>query len=243
MNTALSITLWNVEWAKPDSTRGSFFRRRLSELSSPVICLTEGFAELLPAGGHVIASDPDYGYPLQTDRRKVLLWSREQWRGVDTVGSPSLPAGRFVAGTTDTPLGEVRFIGICIPWRDAHVRTGRRDRQLWQDHMTYIQHLSSVLSQRDTAIPAVLLGDFNQRVPRAHQPESVFGALTNALSCGFTLVSAGQIPGSPELSIDHLAVTSAFQSLRIEHLSRYNEDNVAMSDHFGLRVFLQPTET
>jgi len=243
MNESLTIALWNVEWAKPGSARGSFFFRRLCELSTPVICLTEGYSDLLPRGGHVITSEPDYGYPLQAGRRKVLLWSQEPWRDIETLKASPLPSGRFVAGTTETPLGAARFVGVCIPWRDAHVRTGRRDRQPWQDHLSYLQHLSAVLSQRDTTLPNILLGDFNQRVPRCRQPESVFTALTNALSCGFELATAGHIPGATESSIDHLAATSTLRPLCVEHLSRYDANGVSMSDHFGLRVVLQHTET
>lgn len=239
MNQALSITLWNSEWAEPGTARGNFFRQRLVELSSSVICVTEGYSDLLPDGGHVITSEADYGYPLQVGRRKVLLWSQQPWREVDCLGVAALPSGRFVAGTTDTALGVVRFIGVCIPWRDAHVRTGRRDRQRWQDHFTYLQHLSSILAQRDTAFPAVLLGDFNQRVPRAYQPETAFSALMEALSSDFQLITSGEIPDAPEATIDHLAITSSLQSLTVEYLSRYDASGNPMSDHFGLRVWLQ----
>jgi endonuclease/exonuclease/phosphatase family metal-dependent hydrolase len=235
----LTIALWNVEWAKPGSSRATFFQRRLCELSCPVICLTEGYPELLPPDGHVILSEADYGYPLQAGRHKVLIWSREPWQDVDTLGSPLLPSGRFVAGTTNTPIGPVRFVGVCIPWRDAHVRTGRKDRQPWQDHLTYLQHLGSVLAQRTTKCPAIMLGDLNQRVPRAGQPEAVFSALTDALSCGFELVTSGSIPGTPELAIDHLAATSELAPTGVEHLDRHDENGEPMSDHFGLRIHLQ----
>lgn len=243
MNHSLSVVAWNTEWAKPSSPRGTFFAHRLDELASPVICLTEACAELLPGNGNIITSAPDYGYSLVPGRRKVLLWSQATWRDVDTVGDASLPSGRFVAGTTDTPLGEVRFIGVCIPWRDAHVRTGRRDRAPWQDHLTYLKHLAPLLSHRVKASPTVLLGDFNQRVPRARQPRYVFSALADALDCGFVLTTAGPIPGTTELSIDHLAATCSLSAAKVEHLDRHDEHGVAMSDHFGIRVTLQGNQT
>jgi hypothetical protein len=40
---------------------------------------------------------------------------------------------------TDTPIGPIRFVGVCIPWRDAHVRTGRRDRAPWEDHLRFLE--------------------------------------------------------------------------------------------------------
>ncbi|HEY1051050.1 MAG TPA: hypothetical protein VGE39_14870, partial [Prosthecobacter sp.] len=114
-------------------------------MSSHVICVTEGYADIFPEGGHIITSDADHGYPITPGRHKVLLWSRNPWREVDALGSALLPPGRFVAGTTDTPRGPLRFIGVCIPWRDAHVRTGQRNRQPWEDHLTYLQHLRPLL--------------------------------------------------------------------------------------------------
>jgi endonuclease/exonuclease/phosphatase family metal-dependent hydrolase len=237
----LSVTLQNVQWAAPQSRRGLVFSRRFREQSSDVICLTEGYACLLPETGYVIDSADDYGYRLTPGRRKVLLWSRAPWRDVDSVGSPSLPTGRFVAGTTDTSLGPVRFIGVCIPWRDAHVRSGRRDRQPWEDHLTFLRHLPSVLAGCDRSLPLVLLGDFNQRVPRGRQPQAAFSALTAMLDCGFRLITAGEIAGAPWPSIDHIAVPKDFVAAEIECLNNCDESGATMSDHFGLRVVLKVT--
>jgi endonuclease/exonuclease/phosphatase family metal-dependent hydrolase len=238
VNESLSIGIWNVEWASRASERGSFFIKRLGELSSHIICVTEGYADVLPEGGHVITSDADYGYASKPGRRKVLLWSRNPWREVDAIGSPLLPPGRFVAGTTNTPRGAVRFVGVCIPWRDAHVRSGRRNRQPWDDHLTYLQHLPPLL-QFDCSVPTVLLGDFNQRIPRARQPEHVFSALTAALSPGFRLATAGIIVGAPDLAIDHLAIRGALEPVQTDFLSQHDANGAQMSDHFGLRVLLQ----
>jgi endonuclease/exonuclease/phosphatase family metal-dependent hydrolase len=234
----LSIVLWNVMWASRASRRGTFFVQRLSELSGQVICLTEGHADILPAGGHVVASEPDYGYPIRPGRRKVLLWSRNPWRDVDSLGSSELPSGRFVAATTDTPCGPVRFIGVCIPWRDAHVRSGQRNRQAWEDHLTYLQSLRLIL-RKDAGIPTVLLGDFNQRIPRRRQPQDVFDALTAALSPDFRIATTGLFRGAPSHAIDHLALRGSLESVQIECLDRRDSIGAAMSDHFGLRIVLQ----
>jgi len=238
VNERLSIGLWNVEWASPASQRGGFFIQRLGELSSHVICVTEGYADLFPEGGYIISSEADYGYPIAPGRRKVLLWSRNPWREVDTLGSTLLPPGRFVAGTTETPRGAVRFIGVCIPWRDAHVQTGQRNRQPWDDHLSYLQHLPPLL-QSERSLPIVMLGDFNQRIPRARQPEHVFSALTAALLPDFRLATAGTIADAPDLSIDHLAVCGSLEPVHVDFLSHHNAYGTQMSDHFGLRVLLR----
>lgn len=169
MSIELAIGVWNVEWASLASKQGAFFSQSLAGLSCDILCVTEGHANILPADGHVITSDADYGYPMKPGRRKVLLWSRSPWRDVDGLGSPHLPSGRFVAGTTDTPIGPTRVYGVCVPWHHAHVRTGRRDRAIWEDHSTYLEHLCSIVHS-DTSNPSVLVGDFNQRVPRSRQP-------------------------------------------------------------------------
>lgn len=127
------VATWNLEWATRRAPRGMLLRERLNAMAADVLCITESSAGMLPDSGYYISSDSDYGYPGSPDRRKVLLWSPEPWTDVDDHGSDSMPGGRFVAGTTNSPFGPVRIIGVCIPWKDAHVRSGRRDRQPWQD--------------------------------------------------------------------------------------------------------------
>jgi hypothetical protein len=206
MSNELSVGLWNVQWASRATLRGSCIRRRLDELSSQVICITEGHADIFPEGGNVITSHADFGYPIKPGRRKVHLWSRSPRRDVDTLGSPFMPPGRFVAGLTKTPCGDIRFIGVCIPWHEAHVRTGQRNRRPWEDHLLYLQYVAPLL-RSESAMPTVLLGDFNQRIPCARQPKTVFSALTSALAPRFRLATAGPIGDVLLPSIDHVAPT------------------------------------
>lgn len=226
-----------VEWAIPGTSRGTFFQQRLVEPTTSVACVTEGFAALLPNHGDLMLANPDYGYPLRHHRRKVMLWSRLPWRDVDLVGDPALPPGRFVAGTTETPIGDVRFIGVCIPWRDAHVRTGRRDRKPWADHLSYLRHLRSVLDRYTDERPTVILGDFNQRVPRVRQPTEVYAALMATMH-GLTFATAGPIDGAPTSSIDHVAFTPDLIAKAVRYLSPNDVAEEVMSDHFGLEVRL-----
>ena len=124
----LRLALWNVQWASPASARGAEIRERLLSRDADRIYGTEGFAGLLPEDGHRTLSDPDFGYATRDDRRKGLLWSRWPWDRVDSIGLPELPGGRLVRGQRSTPVGESTVIGVCIPWRLAHVSTGRRLR-------------------------------------------------------------------------------------------------------------------
>ena len=162
------ISCWNSDWATPTSKRGKFF---IGKFDSDIICLAEGYENLLPKDGYIISSHEDYGYKSKNGRRKVILWSKNEWTDIDQLGSKEIPSGRFISGVTSG----IRIIGLCIPWRFAHVSTGRKDRKPWEDHLSFIQNLS--FSNQKT----IILGDFNQNIPKKNQPEKVFASLNNMI--------------------------------------------------------------
>lgn len=230
----LRLVLWNVEWAKTSMRRGQRIAEILADVAPDVMCLTETTLDLLPAGGNVIEAEPDYGYAHDGGRRKVVLWSKTPWTDVDDVGSPQMPGGRYISGCT---LG-VRFTGVCVPWRDAHVRTGRRDRKAWQDHLVYLEHLAPIASQQASEhVPVCLLGDFNQRVPRFRQPPHVHEALRSVLSAGLTCVTGDDVGLAHDL-IDHVAVDSGFLVTDLVLLPKVTPDGVRLSDHEGVVITL-----
>jgi hypothetical protein len=128
---------WNIQWAKSGTKRGNAIREIIDLQGADVVCITESYAGLF-ADGHTICSGEDYGYPIKQGRRKVMLWSKTAWRDVDVVGDPGLPTGRFVAGTHSTPIGDIRFVAVCIPWSSAHVSSGSKNRKRWEDHLSYL---------------------------------------------------------------------------------------------------------
>jgi len=139
------------------------------------VCLTEGEPDLCPPNGYTITSSNEHGYTSRRGgQRKVLLWSQQEWDNVDEIGNSGLPPGRYISGVTDTNLGPLRIIGVCIPWSHAHVSTGRRDRQLWQDHLTFLEELESLLNRRSDDIDTIVVGDFNQRIPPTTCTEDCF---------------------------------------------------------------------
>jgi endonuclease/exonuclease/phosphatase family metal-dependent hydrolase len=143
---------------------------------------------------------------------------------------PPRPApGRFVAGLTDSPLGPVRVIGVCIPWARAHVSTGRRDRKPWQDHLSFLQHLPETLNP---AAPLLLAGDFNQTLPRTRAPRAAASALQTALH-GLTTPTANKIPSLDRLLIDHLAHSPHFTTTGIRGIPRHHLSGLPLSDHDG----------
>lgn len=209
MKSKLKISCWNSEWASPKSKRGQFFRE---QFNSDVICVTEGYESLLPNYGYIISSKEDYGYKIKKGRRKVILWSKNEWSEIDQLGSKAIPTGRYISGIT---MG-ITFIGICIPWRFAHVSTGRKNRKQWQDHLTFIENLN--IKKNKT----IILGDFNQNIPKTNQPIQVYSAL-NKLINGMTLLTS-------HMGLDHIAISNELKAsdvLKIPTGSNSDHDGIS----------------
>jgi endonuclease/exonuclease/phosphatase family metal-dependent hydrolase len=228
-----SIVVWNVEWAGPRSVKGIELARRIAAESPDIVCLTEtwlGFA--LPAG-HVVTSEPDYGYGSAADKRKVLLWSRNPWHDVSYgIGLQSV-GGRFIRAKTDTPCGRLDVWGVCIPWRDAHVRTGRRDRSPWADHLTYLAAVSEMQPSTD-ARSRIVVGDFNQQIPAQSGLPQHAAALTAALGT-LTVATAGMKRASGKGVIDHCAHSSDLRVSNVRVLAAKHNDR-ELSDHDGIAM-------
>lgn len=234
----MSLLTWNLAWKARHSRSGRILADRIAACGSDVACLTETMLDFPAEDGHVIAAEEDYGYRIVSGRRKALLWSRSPWRKTDFVGSPDLPRGRFVRGETDTPIGAVTVVGICIPWSHAHVTGGRRDRTPWEDHCAYLRHLDPIL--RDIDGPLVVMGDFNQRIPRIRGNVEAEALLRAALG-PLTIATRGPIPVGGEVdhraAIDHIAHDTSLTARAVTGLSNF-KDGRQLSDHFGVAVTL-----
>jgi hypothetical protein len=149
---------------------------------------------------------------------------------MDDVGNELLPSGRFVSGTTSTPIGELKVICVCIPWRDAHVHTGQRNRKLWEEHLAYLNGLREVLSRQKEA--TIVIGDYNQRIPKLGQPVEVYNALQSAFE-GFEVATQGKAPGLGVQLIDHLAHSPDLQATWCECWPNVSQDSLYLSDHPG----------
>ncbi|MFZ4434423.1 MAG: endonuclease/exonuclease/phosphatase family protein [Microthrixaceae bacterium] len=229
----LRIATWNVEWATAGTRRGERVAARLNSVVD-VMAVTECTLGVLPTG-HVVDAGSDWGYRFDDPtRRKVALWSRWPWTDVDPVGHQDLPSGRFIAATTSTPIGDVRVVGVCIPWAGAHVSTGRQDRHQWQDHERYLRALPDILASQTR--PLVVAGDFNQRLPRSRQPETVHRLLVDALA-GLTIATSGETPAGR--LIDHIAISPELRATG-RKLIPASDAMGPLSDHTGVTVGLQP---
>ena len=230
---ALRIGTWNTQWAKPGTARGCRVANALAAPGCDILCVTEGYAAILPEGGHVIDAGPDWGYRAPEGRRKVLLWSKRPWSDVDPVGSDAPPGGRLVAGTTETGLGPLSVVGVCIPWRDAHVRSGRKDRGAWQDHESWLAGFAALRYGR-AGKRTVVLGDFNQRIPRSGQPKRIYSALRAAFA-GLAFATGGELAGTPAMAIDHIAHTPDLALADDIRTWPKLSARTALSDHIGVR--------
>ncbi len=241
MTVRLKVACWNTAWHASTSHRGVVLSERLLAAAPDIICLPEARHDFMDSGYHVIWSGIDYGYSLRSDRSKVTLWSRQPWEDVDDLGSPSLPPGRFVAATTTSPLGPVRVVGICIPWRHAHVSSGARNRALWEDHETFLDQLPALLRQQRKHGPMVLLGDFNQRLPPRLVPVRLARKLGDALA-DLRVWTDGIPAGLKHQLVCHIAATRDLAATEVTGLSRH-ADGIELSDHDGAVVALTRTGT
>lgn len=183
------VGTWNTEWAAPKSVKANRIRPILAAPKCHVLCVTEGYEGLLPSGGHVIDGGEDWGYPMVPGRREVLLWSERPWRSIEH--GPESMSGRFVAGVTETPIGELTIAGVCIPWFDAHVRSGRRNRKRWDVHLEWLEGFETMSCA--TRSRTIVLGDFNQRIPHSWVPHYAYAALLRAFE-DLHIATAGFFP-------------------------------------------------
>lgn len=236
----MKVATWNVEWASPESGRGVSVSALLSQLDCELLVVTEGSAALLPLGGHVVDAGDAWGYGIEPSRRKVMAWSRVPWRDVRRLDRGA-GQGRVVAGTTDTSIGPVIMVAVCIPWRECHVRTGRRDASLWSEHLECCAQIGELLEDLPSGVPVLIMGDFNQRLPRHRQPEHVHTALIVGLR-GLTVWTEGET--ATGRLIDHIASSGQFIGSTVE-VWPGQSDAGYLSDHAGvaLRLAFHPPDT
>ena len=229
----LGVVNWNVQWATPKSVRLPEILRRINAHTPEIVCLTEADTGLLAESGHVIYSRPDGLYAVKR-RRKVLLWSREPWDQVDDLGIGSMPPGRFVSGVTQTSMGEVVVIGVCIPWHGSRTRYSDDglNRKAWEDHLQFLALLPELL-ERMRHRRLIVMGDFNQQVgQRGYAPGHVRYALKSAMPPWLTIATSA-LGLTGRRSIDHIALGEDLAAMSLGTIGNMHE-NQKLSDHFGV---------
>ena len=231
---SLRLVNWNVEWATPTSGRSAEILRRVDHHAPEVICLTETHTGLLPQAGHTICSQPDYGYSIRQVRRKVLLWSREPWKQINDARVDSMPPGRFVSGVTQTSVGEVTVIGVCIPWFGSRTEARRAlERKLqWEDHKQYLAGLTEVLRQGSEK-RLIVMGDFNQIIGPGSRPRAELrSALLGAFPPSMAIATSG-LAFEGRSCIDHIALSEDLTCETLGVISNIHGER-KLSDHFGV---------
>lgn len=236
--STLKIVLWNIEWRRRDTPAGREIRSRIDAHSPDMVCITKGHEDFLADSGHMISAAANYGLDARPGRRKVILWSRSKWMKIDDYGSAGLPGGRYVAAWTKTPVGRLRVIGVCIPWSFSNVILGTRDRNPWEDHSVYLHGLATLLPPAIALGPTVVLGDFNQTIPRTRAPRAMADMLARSLTT-LVIPTAGTIFEIERLSMDHLAHTHDLEVVSVRSISNIGNDGRRLSDHFGLAIELR----
>ena len=231
------LTTWNLERKKASNPRGAEALDHVFGLDADVMVLTEARTSMPMRGGHALWCEPPLGTHFGGDERKIVMWSKEPWTDVDRVGIDGLDDTRFIAGMTSTPIGELRVLGICIPWHMAEVTypTGEK-RKPWELHLQYLGLLETVIAQLDG--PTVIAGDYNQHVPRtSYGRKDAAAALTKAFA-PIEVITSKQIEGVERPGIDHVAITPHLRATRVWGWPNDVNGN-RLSDHDGAACELE----
>jgi hypothetical protein len=221
-----TLATFNCEWHRPSSRKGQLLRRAMMAVDADIWCLTEAFENSLADNGHIICAAYPYPDPTQ---RIVILWSKSPWRPVDSLAR--LDALGFVCGETDTPVGPLRVGGVCIPYRFSG-RCDEPPKKVWQDHCEYIEALRDWIGM--TPHRTIVLGDFNQRIPRKYQPRALFDALSQGVLAQLPAATAGLTGPDGDLAIDHICHSPDLWADKARSLSNLDTEGRAFSDHFGV---------
>ena len=237
----MKVVNWNVQWATPGAARSPYILDRLTEHLADIVCLTETDRRLQSAWkGHVIAARPDARKAAANYQRKVMLWSGREWTDVDDFGDAALPPGRFIAGTTETPSGSVTVIGVCIPWHNANVNVGDKDKRPWEDHSAYLSGLASILTRKASG-PLIVVGDFNQQIGQRRRPypplsHPVRAQLQETMAAsgspGLAVATAG-LGLRGRRAIDHIAISGELSAASLTTIDNMDGER-RLSDHFGV---------
>lgn len=229
----MRIATWNLEWARPGTARHDRALAHLESIDADIVVTTEDSLHDWDSYRFRIDGGADWGYRIVDGRRKVIAWSRTPWSDV-VVFDDGACRGRFVRGRTTVNGVELQVLAVCIPWRDAHVRSGRRDRKGWDEHIEFCDVLGSQIADAVPDGPTVIAGDFNQRVPRVRQPIRAADALTDALALVDVLTAGEQSAGR---LIDHIASSEHFEVVRVVSWPNVI-DRHRLTDHSGAAVGL-----
>lgn len=236
----MRIVNWNFARHAPGSWQADGLVERIKTAGPDLVCVAEAHeGSLGDLGGHTL-SDRGVMWGEEVDsERKVAVWSPNDW--TDRIDLPGLSElGGAIAAQTETPLGRMHVVAVCMPYNMAWPKEAGFDQRPppWSQHLAFLERLTPVLQGLDKDIPTILLGDFNQFVPLNWGSWEAHHAL-NATLDGLHIVTNGAIDPIGEQTVDHVAISHHLRAASVEGLSQYTNDGRALSDHFGLLVRLE----
>lgn len=230
----MRIATWNLEWARPGTARHDRALAHLKSIDADIVVVTtEDSLHDWDSYRFRIDGEGDWGYRIVDGRRKVMAWSRTPWSDV-VVFDNGACKGRFVRGRTTIAGIELHVLAVCIPWRDAHVSSGRRDRKGWDEHIGFCDVIGPQIADAVADGPTVIAGDFNQCIPRVNQPIRAADALANAFALVGVSTAGEQSAGG---LIDHIASGKHFEVVRVVSWPNVI-DGHRLTDHSGAAVDL-----
>lgn len=243
---------WNTQWLGPRSHGERFAKAKalIASHAPDIICLTEARPETIPEAGHTIKSALSGAGNIENrGARKVVLWSRNAWTNVDTLGSPNMPPGRFIKATTSGGYAQWTIIGMCIPYAHYrnHAKWGDQRKSFWGGAGEFLDALSDEILPRLSGeflpysinpLNTVLLGDFNMQIPPFNYPYK--GSEVNQKRKA--TFESWLIPtsGIRKHFIDHVAMTGDLGVESLRFISKIADDGAQLSDHNGVVIDVAP---
>ena len=225
----MRIATWNLERKKPTTPRGAEAIDHLRGLNADVIVATEARTNLPVGDGQLFFSGAPRGSRFAADERKVVVWTKGESEPLD-IDSPIDPS-RFVAIKTETSIGTITVLGICITWHMAEVtyHSGPKKKP-WEEHFAYLEHLTPIFEQIDG--PLVVAGDYNQRIPRQKGGNLAAADALQATFDGLSIATTGILPGCTRPGIDHIATSRHLRAVNVTGWPHDVNGN-RLSDHDG----------
>lgn len=228
------IVTWNIERQAPGSRKAKIMLERIAALSPDIVCLTEGFegSTAILGGFEISVSGVSWADEAPTER-KVVLWSKHPWAEIAGDLHERLQSGAYLEAASLTPIGRIRFLGVCIPYHFASPAGVLPKARPWSEQLRFIGGLRSAT----TGMPdqtTVVLGDFNQYFPRIWGSKAASAVLIEALG-DFQICTAGPIPGVDHPAIDHIALSPDLEAISVTGIDEHDGQRL-LSDHFGLSV-------
>lgn len=223
----MRILTWNLERRKPGAPYGKLASRHLFSQSPDIMAISETRTNFPKSGGYTVWAEHPKGHFAQ-DERKILIWSKNPWLEIDSIGDERLPGGRFISAVTDTRLGQVRVVGVCIPYHMADVTHGTQDKKPWEQHFVFLDILPEIL--KTYTRPIIIAGDYNQRYPRVKYGNRAASEKMAVTFKDYNIVTQGVISGMDRAGIDHIALGAGL-SLKSVWGWPHEVNGTRLSDH------------